>query len=151
MNQVELTRRVRTLTRDFSDSIFREQDIFDFMNEGIERLRQIIPELRGMKILESRTEELILLPVYFHHLVSLYGASRCFTQDERHYQASNLMNEFEFKVAELKVEIDNGTSVIIDALGNEVKSLNVAFHVVDNYFTNRKGTIDFDDGVEGLN
>ena len=35
MNRLDLIRRVRSLTRDFSNAIFRESDIVDYINEGI--------------------------------------------------------------------------------------------------------------------
>lgn len=123
MRLLELIRRVRTLTRDFTNSIFREQDILDFINEGIYRVKQIIPELEKLERLVEKEEEPKMLPKEYHHLLAVYSASRCFGQDERHYQATTLMNEFEIKMDKLKEDIENGIIKIIDPdTGEEIVS-----------------------------
>lgn len=122
MKRLELIRRVRSLTRDFSNSIFREQDIIDFINEGIDRFKQIIPELKGVEKLLANNQEVILIPEEYQHLLSVYATSRCFNQDERHYQAVNYMNEFETKLYSLKDSIDNGDVIITDEEGNVVEA-----------------------------
>ena len=121
MNRTQIVQKVRALTRDFSNSIFREQDIIDFMNEGIDRCKQIIPELRTMTHLLTSQQEIKLLPPQYHHLLAVYSTSRCFGQDERHYQASTHMNEFEVKMDELKTAIANGEIVIVDDSGNAIE------------------------------
>lgn len=113
--------RVRSNTRDFSNSIFRETDIVDFINEGIDRFK-IIPELKSMVYLLTTLQEPTLLPPEYHYLLAVYSTARCFGQDERHYQASTFMNEFEVKLEELKTGIDNGTIVITDENGDAVTS-----------------------------
>lgn len=113
--------RVRSNTRDFSNSIFRETDIVDFINEGIDRFK-IIPELKSMEYLLTTLQEPALLPPEYHYLLAVYSTARCFGQDERHYQASTFMNEFEVKLEELKTGIDNGTIVITDENGDAVTS-----------------------------
>lgn len=151
MNQVELVRRVRKLTRDVNSNIFLDTDIQDFVNEAIERVTQVIDELRNMTTLKLPLEEVILMPKTYHHLLALYGASRCFTQDERHYQASNLMNEFEFKLQELRNKILNGELVIVDADGLPITFKYTEDYVRNNYFLNRNNFVDVDNGVEGVN
>lgn len=121
MNRTQIVQKVRALTRDFSNSIFREQDIIDFINEGIDRCKQIIPELRTMTYLLTSQQETKLLPPQYHHLLAVYSTSRCFGQDERHYQASTHMNEFEVKMDELKTAIANGEIIIIDDSGNAIE------------------------------
>lgn len=148
MNRLDLIVRVRSLTRDFSNSIFRESDIVDYINEGINRIRQVIPELSGLSELTDNAQSPDLLPEQYHHLLALYSASRCFGQDERHYQASNFMNEFETKLDEMKVSIEEGRIKIIDPQTNQpINSTYEPDYVVDNYFKTTKLT-DFDDGVE---
>lgn len=150
MNRLDLIGRVRSLTRDFSNSIFRESDIVDYINEGINRIRQVIPELSGLEELTDNTQSPDLLPKQYHHLLALYSASRCFGQDERHYQASNFMNEFETKLDEMKISIEEGRIKIIDPQTNQpINSTYESDYVVDNYFKTTKLT-DFDDGVEGV-
>ena len=150
MNRLDLIGRVRSLTRDFSNSIFRESDIVDYINEGINRIRQVIPELSGLEELTDNTQSPVLLPKQYHHLLALYSASRCFGQDERHYQASNFMNEFETKLDEMKISIEEGRIKIIDPQTNQpINSTYESDYVVDNYFKTTKLT-DFDEGVEGV-
>lgn len=121
MKRLELIRRVRSLTRDFSNSIFREQDIIDFLNEGIDRFKQLIPELRGINKLLANQQEVNLIPEEYQHLLAVYATSRCFNQDERHYQATTYMNEFEIKLDELKESIMNGDITITDENGNSLE------------------------------
>jgi len=135
MNRLRLVMRVRSLTRDFSGSIFREADIIDYLNEGINRIKQVIPHLSGMTLLLERESLPILLPEQYHHVLSIYSASRCFGQDERHYQASTFMNEFEVKLDELSSNIDNGIVTIYDTDGVAIVDTNKNDYVVDKYFT----------------
>lgn len=151
MNRLELIQRVRSLTRDLSNAIFREIDIVSYINEGIERIRQVIPELSAMKSLDGNNEIPSSLPSHYHHLLAIYSASRCFGQDERHYQSSNFMNEFETKLEGLKVDIQLGKIVIVDPVtGAPIAVHYETDYVVDNYFNKRYGLRDFDNGVEGL-
>ena len=121
MNRLQIIQRVRAITRDFTNSIFREQDIIDFINEGINRFKQIIPELGNLQELLVNTQEPVLIPYEYRHLLAVYSAARCFAQDERHYQAATLMNEFEIKLDELKTKIENGEIAIVDENGNVIQ------------------------------
>lgn len=114
MKRLEIIRRVRSLTRDFSNSIFREQDIIDFLNEGINRAKQIIPELKKEERLLTNQQELLYIPEEYRHLIAVYATARCFGQDEGHYQATTFMNEFEIKMDELRDKILNGDIIIVD-------------------------------------
>lgn len=146
MNRQELIARVRSLTRDLSDSIFREVDIVAFLNEGINRFRQRIPELRTMSTLQESNQSVTLLPEEYHELIALFSASRCFGQDERHYQASTYMNEFETKLDELKALIESG-DIVIDGSSELVLRDE---YVRNNYFDDKTYLSDVDDGVEGV-
>lgn len=119
MTRLDLIQRVRSIARDLSNSIFREQDIISFINEGIDRFRQYIPEFADMDYLYENTSEPSYLPTQYHHLLSVYSCSRCFSQDERHYQATTMMNEFETKIEELKAAIDGGSVIIKDPTTGE--------------------------------
>ena len=129
MKRVQLINRVRSLTRDFSNSIFREQDIIDFINEGINRFKQVIPEFSSMDRLLVQDQEPTLIPESYQHLLAVYATSRCFGQDERHYQATTLMNEFETKLDELKQAIENGDITIIDPTTGE--AMEIGMNAVD--------------------
>lgn len=154
MDRLALVQRVRALTRDFSNAIFREIDIIDFLNEGIDRISQVIPELDGMVHLLSHTDVPILLPTKFHNLLPLYATARCFGQDERHYQSSTFMNEFEVKLSDLKALIETGDIVIIDPVTEEPVELdnasNIEYVVTNNYYQPYESSSDLDEGVDGL-
>ena len=142
MQRLELIRRVRSLTRDFSNSIFREQDIIDFINEGINRFKQMVPEFKGLERLLVQNAEPKLIPEQYQHLLSIYTAARCFSQDERHYQSTTLMNEFEVKLDELKQSIDNGKIVIINPVTglpvNDGDNSITEYVELESYYGSRK-------------
>lgn len=147
-----LIRRVRANTRDFTNSIFREEDIINYINEGIERI-STIPELQGMVSLNNVSDAPNLLPNRYHHLLSTYATARCFEQDERHYESSRRMNEFEVKMGELREAIDSGDVIVttVDPItGEEYEVENNTEHeyVVNVYYGRRD--IDIDDGVDGV-
>lgn len=137
MNLQDIKDRVKSITRDFDGVIFREADFRMYSDESIDRVQQVIPELRGMKYLRASEEEPILLPKTYHHLIAIYCASRCFYQDERHYQAANLMNEFEQKLGELKYAVESGDEIIYDEDGNEVIINKRSEYVKNGYFSGR--------------
>lgn len=139
----EINDYARQLLRDVNRTIFQELEINRAINEGVDRCRQI-KELRKMTKLVGSNEEPAYLPEEYHHLLSLYSASRCFFVDEQMQQATMLMNEFENKMFELKTAIENGDIVIYDAKGNEVEQSESSIdYVVDTYFV-KKNNIDFD-------
>lgn len=149
MQRVKLVLRVRSLTRDFSNSIFREIDIVDFINEGINRFKQVIPQFKSIPYLLTPSAEPALIPEAYQHLLAVYAAARCFSQDERHYQATTLMNEFEIKLEEMKGLIESGEIVIIDPVtgGEIVADIPTDYVDLKPYY----GThyIDRDEGVWG--
>ena len=156
MTLLQLIQRVRALTRDLTNSIFREQDIVDFINEGINRFKQSIPELGVMPPLVALQEKTKILPNHYHHLLAVYATARCFAQDERHYQATTYMNEFEVKLEQLKSAIEAGEVVIVDENGDEViADIKVDYVNLRPYhITSGEGQIfrdyDEDEGVEGV-
>lgn len=138
MNRAELISRVRSFTRDFSSSIFREVDVINFINESIDRLKEVVPELSDMNYLTENAHSPLYLPEQYHVLLAIYSASRCFGQDERHYQATTFMNEFETKLEELKDKIEGGDVVIVDSSGETLAVPTITDYVRDVYF-NVKG------------
>jgi hypothetical protein len=134
VNLTSLINRVRSLTRDFSGSVFRDVDITDFMNEGIDRIKQVIPALSELTYLVNGTDTPNLIPSQYHSLLAIFSTARCFAQDERHYQATNNMNEFEAKLDEFKVHLESGIVSIVDSNNNPIAISNTTDHVVDDYF-----------------
>lgn len=116
MNRVDLTLRARSLLRDTGNTLFREVDVVNYLNEGIERIGQVIPELTNMNLLDTSMAEVEYLPKSWQHIIALYGAARLATQDERHYQAGVFMNEFELKLELLREQFQNGEVTFIDPL-----------------------------------
>lgn len=144
MDRAQLVTRVRSLTRDFTGSLFREIDIFDFMNDAIDRMKQILPVLDLMTYLEADPDEPFALPSQYHGLIAVYASARCFGQDERHYQATTFMNEFEQKMEELKQKVENGEITITDDGGGIIPLPDNSFYVDDNYYIKRTGGNAFD-------
>lgn len=120
MNLNELSTRARQILRDSNKTIFNETDIVNGINEGIARCKQIIKELKVMENLADTGDVPIGLPEHYHHLLSLYSASRCFFTDEQFQQSTILMNEFESKLYELKSDVENGDVTITDENGEPV-------------------------------
>lgn len=122
MNRTQLISMVRSNARDFTNSIFRESDIILYINEGIDRVKQVIKECKPMVQLTSPTQSPIILPEEYHSLLALYSTSRCFSQDESSYRAVSFMNEFEAKLDELKQDVQSGDVVLVDGTGIEIES-----------------------------
>ena len=107
MTLKELIDRIRAYTNDSTGSLFTQENIIAFINEGIDRTRRF-KVFRDMKHLTSLSDEPIYLPSQYHHLLALYGASRCFSQDEQVYVAEQFMNEYEYKMSEVELLINSG-------------------------------------------
>lgn len=116
-----------------SASLFTDSDKQDFINEAIDRTRKI-SELRNMVHLTLSSQEPILLPKQYHHLLSVYAVSRCYTQDEQSSLAQMFMNEFEVKLDELENGIKNGSIIIYDENNFIVVSDDSIDNVKDVYF-----------------
>lgn len=119
-NYSYLLARTRSYLRDFSGSIFREVDIQAYLNEAIERVKEVVPELRGMTDDVTDGQDLTLMPDYKQYLLAVYAAARCFAQDENEYKGGTMMNEFEAKLDELREDIESGKIVITDENGDVV-------------------------------
>lgn len=107
MTLKEMIDRVRAYTRDTTGSLFTQEDIVGFVNEGIDRTRRY-KKLSKMEYLINLSDEPTYLPQQYHHLLALYATSRCFTQDEQLTQAQQFMNEYEYKTSEMEQLIENG-------------------------------------------
>lgn len=142
----EIQEYARQLLRDVNRTIFQEIEITRTINEGVDRMRSV-PELRAMRKLTSPDEEPILVPEEFHHLLSLYSASRCFFQDEQFTQSATLMNEFESKFFELKDAIQNGDIVIKDENSEAVETGENQIDAVKNVYFKTRKPADFDEVI----
>lgn len=129
----ELVSRVRSYTRDTTGTLFTLSDVKNFINEGIDKLRQI-KVLEGMEYLESDTDIPNYLPSQYHYSLAVYSASRCFSQDEQHYLAQTFMEEFLGLYSLIELGIKEGTIVIIGSDGEQISSDDEFDGVVDVYF-----------------
>ena len=132
----DLVTRVHNYTNDTTGTLFPSSIVKGFINEAIDRLKQI-KELEGMVYLSSDNDEPNLLPKYYHYVLAVYGASRCFAQDEQHYQAQTFMDEFTGLMNLLELGIKEGTIVITDDEGNAITSINEFDNVKDVYFVRK--------------
>lgn len=146
MNRRELIALVRSNARDFTNSIFRESDIILYMNEGIDRIKQVIKECKPMLHLTAPEQTPTILPPEYHSLIATFSTARCFGQDERHYQASTFMNEFESKLDELKQDIQSGDVVLTDESGDTIDTVYAEDYVDLSYW----GVRDKDELFENL-
>lgn len=133
MTLSELVSRVRSYTRDTTGTLFTLSDVKNFINEGIDKLRQI-KVLEGMEYLESDVDIPDLLPSQYHYSLAVYSASRCFSQDEQHYLAQTFMEEFLGLYSLIELGIKEGTIVIIGSDGEQISSDDEFDGVVDVYF-----------------
>lgn len=129
----ELIDRVHNYTNDTTGTLFPSSIVKGFVNEAIDKLKQI-KELEGMSYLVSDSDVPKLIPSYYHYILSVYGASRCFSQDEQHYQAQTYMDEFLNAFGLLELGIKEGNIIITDELGNLVTGVNDFDYVTDVYF-----------------
>lgn len=133
MKQIDLIIRARSYVRDFNGNIFREDDMRNYLNEAIDRIRSI-KELNDIKYLTFPDDVPLFIPEQYHYMIAIYMASRCFFQDEQSYQASTLMNEFETKLDELKSGIENGDIKIYNQDGSVKEEVYEDDYVKDIYF-----------------
>lgn len=150
MRRIDIITEVRVMTRDLTNSVFRESDIVIFVNQAIDRMKQLIPQLDAMVSLTAPNQEPIILPSKYHSLISVFATARCFGQDERHYQATTFMNEFEQKMDEFKTAIENGEIVLTDAENNPIEgTYNVEYVDLSAYWNDSEIT-ELDEGVSGV-
>ena len=128
----DLVTRVRSYTRDTTGTLFELSDIENFINEGIDKLRQI-KALETMATLTSDEQSVDLLPPQYHYCLAVYSASRCFSQDEQHYLAQVFAEEFNGLYDLIELGIKEGTIVIVDASGNVLND-NISLDGVTNVY-----------------
>ena len=134
MTLSDLITRVRSYTRDTTGTLFTASDVRDFINEAIDKLRQI-KELENIKHLSNDSDVIILLPSQYHYMTAVYGASRCFSQDEQHYQAQTYMDEFMGLFSLVELGIKEGTIFIYDENGQIIKDTHEPDSVENVYFS----------------
>lgn len=129
----ELVNRVRAYTRDTTGTLFSANDVKAFINEGIDRFRQV-KQLNKMTSLSGDGDSPKLLPNEYHYALAMYSASRCFLQDEQHYASQTFMDEFNALFTLIELGIKEGTIIITDDDGNILVDVNDFDGVTDVYF-----------------
>lgn len=112
MTLTELIDMTRTLSRDTNGYMFDNEMVTDFINQGIDRLRQT-PIFKNMEHLVNPTDVPKLLPSQYHYLLAIFASSRCFEFDERHYEGVDRRNEFESLFDDLMAQVESGNQDII--------------------------------------
>jgi FAD/FMN-containing dehydrogenase len=98
-------KRTRRYLKDMTTSVWTDEEIIDFINEGILVIKRKIPEyFYDLKEIFIKTDVMLLEDEY-KNLPCIYAASRCFEQDEQHYRAVQRRNEFESIMEEMVEEI----------------------------------------------
>ena len=134
MTLSDLITRVRSYTRDTTGTLFTASDVRDFINEAIDKLRQI-KELENIKHLSNDSDVIVLLPSQYHYMTAVYSASRCFSQDEQHYQAQTYMDEFMGLFSLVELGIKEGTISIYDENGQIIRDTHEPDGVENVYFS----------------
>lgn len=142
MNLKNLHLKVRSHARDFNETIFRKDDITMFLNEAIDRIIQVMPQLNNLPYFELDEDVLPILPREYNHLLANYAVARLFMQDERHYEGTTFMNEFEVKLAEFKEKVDNSEIELIDPETGTPLDMSIPIDYVTNaYFAKRRSSL----------
>lgn len=136
----ELHSKVRSHGRDFNKTIFRAEDITMFLNEGIDRFAQVMPMLTNVPYLYADDDEVEMIPKEYVHLLANYAIARLMMQDERHYEATTFMNEFELKLGEFKEKVENGEAKLIDPITGEQLDTSLDVDYVTNQYYRRNRT-----------
>lgn len=136
----ELHAKVRSHGRDFNKTIFRAEDITMFLNEGIDRFAQVMPMLTNVPYLHADDDEVEMIPKEYTHLLANYAIARLMMQDERHYEATTFMNEFELKLGEFKEKVENGEAKLIDPITGEQLDTSLDVDYVTNQYYRRNRT-----------
>lgn len=134
MNLLELRNMTRTMSRDNNGYMFLAYMIDDYINQGIDRLKQTVA-FREMSHLHSDDDVPDILPEQYHYLLSIFAASRCLEFDERHYEAIDKRNEFENLLSDLLSEIETGNLKVTTSDSDEaLTNGNYIDYVTDKYF-----------------
>jgi len=97
--------KVREDLNDFTQSVWKDEHIIDFINEAIIDIKNTVPEYyTDLDEIETQ-QDTINIPNAYKFLITLFASARCFEQDEQHYRASQRMNEYEIKKSRMEVQI----------------------------------------------
>ncbi|MDD3414886.1 MAG: hypothetical protein PHY47_12910 [Lachnospiraceae bacterium] len=104
LNAITETRRH---LNDSTESVWTDNDISEFINEGLMIIKATIPEyFTDLEEAISKTD-IIIIDNLYKKLPCLFAAARCFEQDEQNYRAVQKMNEFESRKMDMETYIRN--------------------------------------------
>ena len=129
----QLRQMTHVYTRDTNSYVFPDDYIDMFLNQAIDYIRQYamfrdIPHLRDGEDVPE------LIPEFYHYILALFAASRCFDVDERFYEGVEKRNEFEATFDSMLAEIHAGNLTIYDKDGNVVEDPSVYVGQVKNVY-----------------
>jgi hypothetical protein len=127
----QLLERASRQLRDTEFSIYSKALLDSGLRDAVDRIKQVIPELKTMTYLENDDDILKLLPSEYSQLLWIMACSRAMEMDERNNEAARYRNEFETILERLVSDIAEGTTIILDEFGNEIDS-----PYVDDYVQN---------------
>lgn len=116
MTLLDLITRARRNLNDKDSSIYERDDIVSYVNEAIDRMKDIYV-FQNEVYLSDNLDELDIIPTQYQYLLAVYATARCFSLDEQYYQATTFMNEFEVKRQEMIDAIESGELTVTDSLG----------------------------------
>lgn len=102
---IQAITRTRRYLKDMTTSVWSDEEIIDFINEGILLVKKRIPEYFTDLVETYVKTDTIQLEDVYKTLPCIYAASRCFEQDEQHYRAVQRRNEFESALMDMEDEI----------------------------------------------
>ena len=132
MNLPELIKRTRRYVRDTTSKRFTDEEISEYINEGIDRLRSY-PVLRDMPYIDM-DDDIYYLPDEYHYMLALYASSKCFAVDLDFYQEVQKRNEFENLFDDLISKIESGYIDILDMTMNPIDYTYPVDYITDEYF-----------------
>jgi len=140
--------RTRRYLKDSSTSVWSNEEITDFINEGIRTIRRKIPEYFYDLDEVFVNTDIINLDGEYKELPCIYAASRCSEQDEQHYRAVQKRNEFEAALEEMEAQIRNSYKYEekVAASDNPYANNLAMDYVVDVYYNNNS----FEDEIPPL-
>lgn len=137
----DLILRTRRYVRDKSGKRFASDEIMDYINEGIDRIRSYAL-FQEMPYINDDGDDIYYLPEEYQYALALYASSRCFGVDNDFYQEQQKRNEFENIFADLVARIECGEIKIADITGSEVECVYPISYVVDEYYNPTTATTD---------
>jgi len=107
MTLKEMVIETRRHLKDYTETVWTDVDIKDFINRGILMIKKQVPEYFTDLLPVYNDSYSIVIDMEYEGLPAIFAASRCFEQDEQHYRATSKRNEFESALLDMETELKN--------------------------------------------